>query len=100
MSHCPYCRCELAGFETLCKTCFEAGYDQVVHPKSWWQRGRIFRHWPRVTRDSVYGFLFLFAILFLRVRFDPVYAWTTRNSALLALVAAFFAALTESTIES
>jgi hypothetical protein len=53
VSQCPYCRRELPGFETLCQDCFEAGYDQVLHPIPWWRR-------MRLTYNSLYVFLFVF----------------------------------------
>jgi hypothetical protein len=56
MSRCPYCHRELPGLETLCQQCFEKGYEQVAHPRPWWQR-----HRPRLTLHSLYAFLFVFA---------------------------------------
>lgn len=100
MSRCPYCRHELPGLETICQKCFEAGYEQVVHPKPWWQRRQL-SYRPRFRRGLVYGFLFMFAGVFLRLRLD---AWissyhhrTIRDSAVLALVFAAITILVEST---
>lgn len=55
MSRCMDCRRDLPGMDALCQDCFEKRYDQVVHPRPWWQRLR-----PRLTYNSLYVFLFAF----------------------------------------
>jgi hypothetical protein len=98
MSRCLNCRCELPHSETLCPKCFDAEYEQMVHPKSWWERRRVFRHWPRLTRYTLYSFLLAFVFVFLRLRFG-YHPPTTENSALLASAFALVAALIQSTSE-
>lgn len=104
MSRCPYCRRELPGFETLCQQCLDKGYDQVVHPKSWWQRRTLF-HRPKLTRNLVFASLFFFTITFLRGRasfaestFDS--SATIRTSDRIALLLTSIFALVESTRKS
>jgi len=96
MSHSSYCHRDLPGLETLCQQCFEAGYDHVVHPKSWRQR---FQLRPRFTQDNFIGFLIFFLFFFVMFRFDFPYChvrhmWTARSSglfsALMACVAFFY----------
>jgi hypothetical protein len=86
MSRCPYCRRELTGFETLCKDCFEAGYDRIVHPVPWWQR-------IRPTYDSLYEFLFVFGYLYLLLRINRDNRPTMTGLIVLALLFAVFTIL-------
>lgn len=84
----------------MCQKCFEAGYEQVVHPKPWWQRRQLWYR-PRFRRGLVYGFLCMFALVFLRLRLDAwissYYRRTIYDSAVFALVAALITVLVEST---
>ena len=96
MSRCPYCRRELSGLETLCQSCFAKGYEQVLHPKPWWQRRELW-HRPRVTWNIFYGFLLVFGYGFLRLQIGLFHRWTIKNSALFALVFALIVAFVEST---
>jgi hypothetical protein len=101
MPHCPHCRTELPGSETLCQECFEKGYDQVAHPKPWWQR-RVLWHRPILTRNIVFASLFLFVIASLRGRASFAYGTfdsrrTITTSDLIALVLALVFAFVEST---
>lgn len=101
MSRCPYCGRELPGFETLCQECFEAGYEQVAHPKSWWQRRQFWRQWPRLTRDVLYVFvlvlLFLWGHSFLHIRLFRYHRLSILDSPLMWLAWALISALMEST---
>jgi hypothetical protein len=96
MSQCHYCRRELPGFDSICKNCFDAGYEQVLHPKPWWQRRQLW-HRPRLSRSSVFAFLIVFTFMFLRIRFSLVIPRTTKDASLEALAFALIAALIEST---
>lgn len=101
MSRCPYCESELPGFETVCQSCFEAGYDRVTDTRPWWQRRELW-HRPRLTREILHGFLFLFAvcfvIFFVRYRMFPIYLHLTiKHITVLSLVLAATTALIEST---
>jgi hypothetical protein len=96
MSECPYCHCTLPGLESICKNCFDAGYEQVLHPTAWWQRRQLW-HRPRLSRNSVFAFLFVFIVMFLRIRFSWVISRSTKASALAALAFASISALIEST---
>lgn len=92
MPRCSNCGCDLPGLETLCQQCFEAGYDRLAQPKPWWRR---FQLRPRFTRDNFIGSIFVFTLLFARLRFDFPYSharhmWTTETSALFS---AFFACI-------
>lgn len=85
MSRCPYCRSKLPGLQTLCQKCWEQKYANPSPVKQWRPKGV-----PRLTRGNIFGFLFTFALVFLRWRFgygSP----TTTNSALIAFV---FASIT------
>ncbi len=101
MSRCPYCDRELPGFETLCQQCFEAGYEQVAHPKSWWQRRQFWRQWPRLTREILYIFVFVLLLLwghsFLHTRLLRYHRLSVMDSPLMWLAWASIAALMEST---
>jgi hypothetical protein len=96
MSQCPYCRRELPGFESVCKNCFDAGYEQVLHPKPWWQRRQLW-HRPRLSRNCVFVFLMVFTFMFLDIRVDWVFPHTNKEATLWALAAASVSALVEST---
>jgi len=92
MSRCSYCDRELPGFEALCRECFEAGYERLVHPKPWWVR---FQLRPRFTRDNFIGFFVFFVFFVATLRFDFPYfhvrhMQTTGTSALIACVAFFY----------
>ena len=97
MSRCPYCNRELPGFDTLCQECFDAGYEQVAHPMSWWERRKYWRQWPKLTRDIFSIFLFIFGYAFVRFRFTTYRPPTTKNTLIIALACAFIAALIAST---
>jgi hypothetical protein len=102
MSRCPYCDRELPGFETLCQECFEAGYEQVGHPKSFWQRRDLLRQWPKLTPNAVYFFLFVFLILWghslLHIRIlDRYHRVSILDSPFVWLAYALVIALLEST---
>ena len=96
MSRCPYCDCELTGLETLCQNCFDKGYEQVRHPKPWWQRRELW-HRPRLTWNILYIFLFAFGFVFLREQMRIYHRWTIKGSALFAFVFALIFAFVEST---
>lgn len=93
MSHCPYCRRELTAFDTICKECYEAGYDRVTHPKPWWKPSWSFRQ-PRFTLSCLYVFLFTFGYFFVDFRFF----WHSSNNR--AVLAASAIALVMAVIES
>jgi hypothetical protein len=86
MPRCSNCDRELPGFETLCQQCFEAGYDRLAHPKPWWQR---FQLRPQFARDNFIGFFLLFALAFVRLRFDLTTETSALISSLFACVAFF-----------
>ena len=91
MSWCQNCRCDLPGFETLCQKCYAESYAEVGHPQSWWQ-SIVFR----ITLPNFYGFLFLFAYVFVSARFDfpylhPRHCQTTTTSIMVALLFAWIA---------
>jgi hypothetical protein len=96
MPRCPYCRRQLPGLETLCNECLAAQYEQLVRPKSWWQRRQLW-HRPRFTRYSLYGFLFVFTFGILDARILCYECQTTRNAVLIACVYALIVVLIEST---
>jgi hypothetical protein len=98
MPRCPYCRRDLPGLETTCQNCFQAGYDRLVHPQSWWQRLG-FHPRPRLARNNLFGFCFLLVFFFVRLRFDFPYlharhmkttATSLVVSTLIACVAFFY----------
>lgn len=88
MSRCPYCRHELPGLETICQKCFEAGYEQIVHPRPWWKRHRL-----RLTHGSLYAFLFIFGYVYLLNRIDRDHHPAIMVLALLASILAAFVVL-------
>ena len=96
MSRCPYCDGELTGFETICKKCFEAGYDRVTDSRPWWQRRELW-HRPRLTLNILFLFLFAFGYAFLRSQLRFYHRPAIKYSAVFALVAALVIALVEST---
>ncbi len=88
MSRCPYCRCEVAGFQTLCQRCWEK-YGGTGPAKPWLPKGL-----PRLARDNILAFLFVFAFGSLVFRFDPPlfhYPSSTKVAGLIALLFAFIA---------
>ena len=98
MSHCSNCRRELPGLETLCQQCYEAQYEQVAYEKPWWRRLHL---QPRFQRYNLTTFCFIFAAVFIALRFDFPYFHarhmkTTETSAfistLIACVAFFLEA--------
>jgi hypothetical protein len=101
MSRCPYCDRELPGFETLCQQCFEAGYEQVAHPKTWWQRRQFWRQWPRLTLDIFYIFVFVLLLLWghslFHTRLLRYHRLSVLDSPWMWLAWASIAALMEST---
>jgi hypothetical protein len=103
MSRCEYCRCQLPGLETICQKCFEGRSDQLDHPVPWWHfRWFLAPRWswcrPRLTRISLYAFLFMFALAFLpfRLYFHPL---TMKASVLIALAFALVSAFLESAMK-
>jgi hypothetical protein len=93
MSRCPYCRRELPGFETLCQKCFEKGYEQIAHPKPWWQRHRL-----RLTHRSFFSFLFVFVYAYIVLAINRENRPTITSLVFLALIFAAGVILISTTI--
>jgi hypothetical protein len=77
---------------------------QLDHPAPWWHFRWFltpYERWrrPRLTRASVYGFLFVFAYVFLRTRLRIYHPRDMKTSLLLAFVFALLGAFLGSSIE-
>jgi 4-amino-4-deoxy-L-arabinose transferase-like glycosyltransferase len=83
MSHCPYCRRSLPGFETLCQQCFEAGYEHITHPTPWWGQFRL-------TYRSLYVFFFSFVYGFIIFSINRDHRLPMLTLAILAFALAAF----------
>jgi hypothetical protein len=86
MPRCSCCGRELPGFETTCRECFEARYENFVRPKPWWHRLL-----PRFERGNLVGSCALFVLSFAIMRFDFPYGdnpASTENSLALSVVIA------------
>jgi hypothetical protein len=82
MSRCPYC----PGLQTMCETCWEKNYASPGSTRPWLPKGV-----PRLTKNNMSLFLFLFTFCFLQGRFHiPLFylhaPMSTRTAALVALV--------------
>lgn len=88
MPRCPYCRRTLPGVETLCQTCFDAGYGRVTAPNPWWLSLR-----PTLTWTSLCTFLFYLLPTFLIFRIDAAHPPTRRGFATVMILGALASTL-------
>jgi hypothetical protein len=94
MPKCSSCNCEMPGFQTLCRKCYEREYAQIAQPK----KSKSLRQ--RVTLGNVLFSLLVFAFSFVAFRTAEFhlhsYPMPTKTSAISALLFASIAFYVES----